>query len=242
MPLGAGGLDDAKDLGAVDVLDGYPLRRFVLPASFAVGALQQPSLVLGLRHSARSAAHALVGAAFVGERTDGQTAFDRRSDNFPACTANRVTAGRAARLDLDAVDGNVGGRLEAVGGLGDVTERLVRDVLPFDRAVRPDAEKNHAAGTVQEGAECLHAFFQLAGRALELEGRALFLLEESGKFLGTGRDPRHHASLRLNVSSGLSVWRWRSRPSLRLHLSLILRLRIATVFYRLHVQPLDFLQ
>jgi len=56
----------------------------------------------------------------------------------------------------------MGGRLEAVRGFGDVADGLVGDLLPLDCAVRPDAEQHHAAGAVQEGAERLHALFQLA--------------------------------------------------------------------------------
>jgi len=60
------------------------------------------------------------------------------------------------------VDGNVGGRLEAVCGLGDVADRLVGDGLPLDCAVRPDAEEHRAAGAIQEGADCLHTFLEFA--------------------------------------------------------------------------------
>lgn len=52
----------------------------------------------------------------------------------------------------------MGRRLETVGGLRDVAERLVGDLLPFDRAIRPDTKENHAARAVQESAERLHAF------------------------------------------------------------------------------------
>ena len=83
----------------------------------------------------------------------------------------------------------MGGRLEAVGGLGDIAERLVGDGLPLDGAVRPDAEEHHAAGAVQEGAEGLHAFLQLARRALELQSRTFAFFHEGGELFRVRGNP-----------------------------------------------------
>ena len=99
-----------------------------------------------------------------------------------------MTSSRPA-LHLDAVDGDVGGRLEAIGGLSDVTQRLVGDGLPFDGAFRPDAEEHHAAGAVQESAERLHAFLQLSRRALELQRRAFAFFYEGGELFCVRGNP-----------------------------------------------------
>ena len=101
------------------------------------------------------------------------------------------------------VDGDVGGRLEAVGGVGDIAERLVGDGPPLDGAFRPGAEEHHAAGAVQEGAERLHPFLQLARRALELQSLAFAFLDEGGKLL-RGRGNPHGPHGRSPPSGGES--------------------------------------
>ncbi len=143
-----------------------------------MAALDEQPLVFGLRHPARCAPHPLVRTAFVGEGSHVHAAIDRGNDDL------------AARLDLDAVDGHVGVRLEAIGGLSDVAKRLVGDGLPLGGTFRPDAEEHPATGAVQKGAERLHAFFQLARRALELQSLAFAFLDEGGK-LSRGRGNPH---------------------------------------------------
>lgn len=67
---------------------------------------------------------------------------------------------------------------KAVGGLRDFPERLVGDFLSRGCAVRPDSEEHDPARAVQEGTDRLQPLAQLAGRALELQGRSLSLLQE----------------------------------------------------------------
>jgi hypothetical protein len=87
------------------------------------------------------------------------------------------------------VDGDVGGRLEAISGLSDVAERLVGDGLPLDGTFRPDAKKHPAASAVQEGAERLHAFLQLSRRALELQRRTFAFFHEGSELFRVGGNP-----------------------------------------------------
>src|SRR3989338_4691911 len=78
-----------------------------------MAALNEQALIFSLRHPPGCATHALIGAAFVGEGPDVPPAIDRCSDDFAAC------------LGLDALDGDVGGWFEAIGGLSYIAERLV---------------------------------------------------------------------------------------------------------------------
>ena len=192
---GLGGFHNAEDLVAVDVPEFHAFGRFILPAARAVGTFQKRLLILGLRHPPRRAPHALIGSAFIGEGPNVPPAFDRRNDNFAAC------------FELDAVDGDVGGRLEAVGGLSDIAECLVGDLLSLGLIIRPDAEEHHAAGTVEEGAERLHAFLQLSRRALELQSRAFPFFDEGGKLFRVGGNP-HGRHGRFSPYGGESSRTW----------------------------------
>ena len=82
-------------------------------------------------------------------------------------------------------------------GLSNLPQCLVGYVLTFRRAVRPGAEENRPADTVEERAERLHSLFQLARRAFELDGLTFALGQEGRQLFLADRHATVHVSLHL---------------------------------------------
>jgi hypothetical protein len=135
-----------QDFLAVQIFQCQSIGGEVLPPTLGVAAVDEQAFVFGLRHPARRATHALVGAAFIRERPNVPAVFDHDNDDL------------SAPFNLDAMNGDVGGRLKAINRLCHIPDRLVGDSRSLDGPVGPNPEKHRAAGTVQEGAKRLHAF------------------------------------------------------------------------------------
>lgn len=148
--------DGIADFGHVQILDGPPGRRLVLPASLAVHALEEHAVVLIGTHRDGRVSHPAIGRAPVLVWFNGVLAHGDHHD---------LTIFRYP----DPFDGGKGRRLDP-GDFGThVLDRPLAHLLANRVAFRRDAEQYMAALLVEHGADSPRSLATRTCRGLELQ-------------------------------------------------------------------------
>src|SRR5262249_55627163 len=146
-----------KDFFPIDVTEIRVFSRLILPATLAVGTIKQELLIPPLRHFPGRALNALIRPSLKSEGNRVGLPLDVEDKNF-------TTGRQAGAISLAASRG-----LKGIHSLCNLTQCLIRHILPDERTVRLGSKHHLSASTIQKCARRLQPLAQLPRRTLEFQ-------------------------------------------------------------------------